>query len=94
MSKLKHKSIRSGLLKKGFKQSQKDHTVFIFYYQDLPTGIWTMISHGGGKEVGDSLIHRMSIQLKLTKKQFVELVECKMSRECYITELEKQNICL
>jgi hypothetical protein len=94
LSKLKHNNIKSGLTKKGFKisDSYSDHVILTFYHNDSPTGVWTKLSHGGGKEIGEGLIHTMASQVKLNKKQFLELIECIMTRDSYVTELRKQNI--
>jgi hypothetical protein len=94
LSKLKHQKIKSGLRKKGFKESENDHTFLTLYYNGVKTEIWTKVSLGGGKEIGEPLIHRMAAQLKLNKKQFIELIDCIMSPEDYFALLEKTGIAL
>ena len=49
------------------------------------------MSHGG-REVRDPLIALMASQVRLTKKQFKDLVDCPMSAEQYIQELQKLGI--
>ena len=50
----------------------------------METNIWTMVSHGSGSDdVGDGLIKQMSKQLCISKKQFLELVKCTLSKEGY-----------
>lgn len=92
MSKLKHQKIKGGLKRKGFRESQSDHTFLTFYHNDMKTEVWTKLSLGGGKEIGEDLIHRMASQVKLTKKQFLDLIECIMTRDGYISELQRQGI--
>ncbi|MHB1868150.1 MAG: hypothetical protein ACYCPP_04310 [Nitrososphaerales archaeon] len=86
----KTRDISESLSKKGFEVSQGDHRFFVLHVGGKKTSIWTKVSHGG-KEVGDSLIHMMSAQLRLDKKQFLDLVDCPMTREAYLEELKKQG---
>lgn len=82
MPSLKVKDISSSLLKKGFVASEKDHTYYIFYKDNHKTRVWTKISHGE-KEIGDKLINAMQKQLKLTKQQFLDFVNCPLSKDEY-----------
>lgn len=93
MTSLKHSIVKSGLLRKGFRISESDHSYFVFYHNDLPTQIWTKLSHSS-RDLGEPLIHSMVHQTRLNKKQFVDLVKCLMSRDDYIAMLEKQKISL
>ena len=91
MTILKTKDILNNLQKKGFRKSNNDHAYFILYVNDKKTSIRTKISFGA-REINDSLINLMSIQLKIEKKFFIDLVNCKKSERDYIKELEKQDI--
>ena len=87
---LKAKEILTNLRKKGFIQAEGDHTFLIFYINGKKTSIHTKISHGN-KEINDSLINKMSIQTKLEKKKFIDLVQCPLSNEGYVKELKAQG---
>ena len=86
MTTLKVREIINSLGKKGFASSHGDHTHLIFYCNGKKTSIRTEVSYGA-KEIGDSLINAMSQQIKLEKKQFVELVSCPFTEEDYLKEL-------
>ena len=90
MTVLKVKDVIRGLKKKGFCQSQSDHTFLIFCVNGLKTPIRTKVSHGSN-EIDDYLINRMSIQVKLEKTQFIDLVNCPFSMENYLKELDTKG---
>lgn len=92
MTSLKSNNIIKGLIKKGFQKRQSDHVHLVFYYNDKRTEIWTKVSHGGNKEIGDNLIKKMCKQLKLNKQEFKNLVDCTISKEDYVQKLKNQNI--
>ena len=46
-------------------------------------GIHTFVSHGT-KEYGEALIGEMKKQLRLTKKEFMDLIDCPMTKEKYL----------
>jgi hypothetical protein len=72
-------------LKKGFRQDERDHHVFMFYTADGgPTEIKTRTSHGAKmKSIGNPLLGQMARQCCLDKQQFLNLVDCPRTREEY-----------
>jgi hypothetical protein len=92
MTTLKVREVLNGLESKGFLASEGDHTFLIFYVGGKKTSIRTKVSHGS-KEINDYLIKRMSIQVKLEKKKFIDLVNCPFSVEDYLNELKAQGYC-
>jgi hypothetical protein len=48
----------------------------------MSTGIRTYISHGS-KDYGDALLSKISEQVKLTKQEFLNLIDGKMTRKEY-----------
>ena len=92
MATLKPKDVLSGLEKKGFVQTEGNHTFLIFYVNGKKTSIHTKVSHGSN-EINDYLINKMSIQIKLEKKKFLDLVTCPLSLERYLEELKSQGYC-
>lgn len=91
MTSLKSQKVIAGLLKKGFKRSDNDHAFLILYVDDKRTKVWTKVSHGG-KDIADPLINKMSKQIYLNKKNFVDLVNCPMSTEAYLVKLAEEKI--
>ncbi len=90
MTSIKTNKVLSGLMKKGFNISQGDHIHLIFHVDGKKTSIRTKISHGS-KEISDYLINLMSLQIKLEKNQFIDFVNCPMSTNGYLKELQKQG---
>ncbi len=79
--------VAGGLEKKGFRRRESDHTFFHLYVRDKKTVIHTKISHGA-KEIGDKLLGMMARQVRLSRQQFLELVDCPMKHEDYVKRLE------
>lgn len=79
--------VEASLLKKGFKPTHpgSDHNWFV--YADASgkkaIGARTKTSHGRGFDLDDSLLAQMARQVGLTKKQFLELVDCPLTRDDY-----------
>jgi hypothetical protein len=90
---LKIRDILKGLEKKGFHSEEGDHTHLILHFNGKKTIIRTKVSHGSN-EIGDNLINLMSIQTKLDKKKFIDLVNCPLSMENYLQELRNQGVSL
>jgi predicted RNA binding protein YcfA (HicA-like mRNA interferase family) len=80
MTQIKTRDIRSALAKKGFEEVDTDHHIYIYIFEGKKTGIKTKVSHSS-KEIGDPLISEMKKQLKLSKSQFIELVNCPLTKE-------------
>lgn len=92
MTSLKINKIIKGLQQKGFVPIDNDHTRLVLYVNNMKTRIWTMVSHGKGKEIDDFLIGKMAKQVELdNKQQFLDLVECKMTRDQYILSLTSKG---
>lgn len=90
MTILKAKEVIRGLERKGFCPSESDHTFLIFCVNGKKTPIRTKVSHGSN-EIDDYLINRMSIQVKLEKRKFIDLVNCPFSTENYLKELSAKG---
>ena len=91
MTSIKTNKVLNGLMRKGFCKAEGDHKFLIFHYNGKKTKIRTQISHGS-KEISDYIINRMSIQLKLEKRQFIDLINCPMSNDAYVKEMQKKDL--
>jgi predicted RNA binding protein YcfA (HicA-like mRNA interferase family) len=69
------KEIATGLQQKGFRLRDNDHSFFHLYVNGKKTSVYTKISHGE-KEIHDGLLGTMARQVRLSRKQFNELIEC------------------
>jgi predicted RNA binding protein YcfA (HicA-like mRNA interferase family) len=95
MTTLKTNEVVKGLTKKGFLKCEGDHSHLIYFVDGKKTLIRTKISHGSkSDEINDSLIHLMSTQIKLEKRQFIDFVKCSFSAEDYLKELRRQGVSL
>ena len=84
------RDMESGLTFKGFQQTEGDHHFFVYYTADgLKSPVRTKTSHGM-HEIPDNLLGQMARQCRLTRAQFLQLVDCSMDRETY-EQLLRQN---
>jgi predicted RNA binding protein YcfA (HicA-like mRNA interferase family) len=77
------KDVAAGLEKKGFIPRQGDHTFYHLYVNGKKTIISTKISHGE-REIGDKLLGMMARQVGLSKRDFIDLVDCPLASEEYL----------
>ena len=85
--------VYKSLRKKGFIESvnkSSDHLYLELFYEGKLI-LYTKISHGSDKEIGNYLIKQMSHQCKLNKKDFIDLVKCPLSKENYIQMLVERG---
>jgi len=82
----KHRDIRSALVSKGFKvEDDRKHIHFVYVDKNgRTTTARTMLSHGSsGDDIGDNLLSRMAHQVLLGRQDFLDLVDCPLSRDQY-----------
>jgi hypothetical protein len=85
------RKVESALSKKGFEMDNTHHHVFTYHTVDgRRTMVRTRTSHGA-KTIGDPLIAQMARQCKLNKADFLQLVECPLSRDMYEEILSTQG---
>ncbi len=77
--------IDEALLKKGFRLDGGDHYFYIYWnLGGKKTMKKTKMSRGSAyKTVGDQLLGKMAKQTGLTKKNFLELVDCTLDQAGY-----------
>lgn len=89
-------SINDSLQRKGFllKPGERDHYRFVYYSMaGKKTSVHTKTSYGSKyKVIGDILLKEMSKQCKLSKADFLSLVDCPLNQEEYENKLRTQNI--
>ena len=87
--------ILASLTSKGFelKQGKRDHDVLFFKQDGLIQAVFTRVSRGSQyKTIDDSLLGRMSRQLKISRRQFDDLVDCPMTAEDYQEVLRDNGV--
>ena len=79
----KKTDVERGLVNKGFVQSEGDHHFFVYYTIDgRKSEAHTKTSHTQKmKEIPDNLLGAMARQCCLKRSQFLDLVDCPLSRE-------------
>jgi hypothetical protein len=80
------RKIRSSLLGKGFVEDNTHHRYFWLYVDGRKAEIFTYTSHGA-HECGDHILARMAGQLKLSRRQLDDLLDCPLSGEAYVEML-------
>ena len=87
--------IAAALLTKGFqpKSGDRDHEYFFLVAQGLKQSVFTKLSRGSGyRTYGDNLMALMARQLRLTRRQLNDLVDCPMSEEDYRAHLRSISV--
>ena len=79
------RQIEASLTAKGFERKEGDHHFYSYRTTaGKKTRVFTKTSHTPSmKTIADELLSRMAQQCQLTKQQFLELVDCPMTREGY-----------
>jgi len=88
-------TVESSLQKKGFViETDRDHRYFFYHSKNgKKTKVHTKISHSPKyKTIGDNLIALMSKQCGLSKSDFIDLIDCPLSRDKYESKLIAQGI--
>jgi predicted RNA binding protein YcfA (HicA-like mRNA interferase family) len=88
----KQADVERALSRKGFVQSESHHRFFIYHSKaGRKTPIKTKTSHGQ-REISDSLLSKMAQQVKLGRGEFLDLVDCPLSRDEYEEKLVALNL--
>ena len=87
---MKQTDLRSALPKKGFSQRQSHHK--FFHYETLDgqtTSIFTKLSHGARGQLSSDLVADIARQLKVSKRELEEFVDCSLSQADYERKLRE-----
>lgn len=79
------RKVESALTRKGFKKDDSHHHRFFHYTADgRATGVRTHTSHSRRHStLGDDLLKEMARQCRVSKADFLRLVDCELTREGY-----------
>lgn len=91
MTVFKAKDVKSSLSKKGFIDEGGDHHYFVYYVDGKRTQVFTKTSRND-QDINDNLISMMAKQTHLSIKDFKDLINCPLSKECYKEILKNNNI--
>lgn len=87
---MKTSKIDASLQKKGFVKYNGNHSFYHLYIDGKKTKVFTKISHSSNG-ISDILIKTMAKQVKLTRLQFEDLIDCPLSKEEYINILIEEG---
>lgn len=90
MASLNSKKTVKNLLSKGFAKARGDHQFLEFWYNGRYV-LQTFCSHNS-QDINDHLIMMMKNQCRLDKEDFLDLANCPLSREGYITKLVERGM--
>jgi hypothetical protein len=86
------REIETGLSNKGFVKRDGDHNYFIYVsLAGKKSMAKTKTSLGRGFDIDDNLLGQMARQCGLTKKRFLDLVDCPLQRPDYEVLLKQSN---
>jgi hypothetical protein len=86
----KAREVLGGLKRKGLVEEREGHHVFLIYEttSGLRTDVRTRLSHqSGGGDITDPLLGAMARQVKLSRRDFDQLIDCPLSRQEYESRL-------
>ncbi|HEX2210789.1 MAG TPA: type II toxin-antitoxin system HicA family toxin [Longimicrobium sp.] len=79
----KQSDVEAALVRKGFRESDTHHRYFVYHTEaGLKSKIRTKTSHGG-RELDDWLLAQMARQCGVSRKDFLDLVDCPLDRAGY-----------
>ena len=81
----KARVVERGLLRKGFRRTDTHHRRFVYHTLDgeEPQPVATIMPHGADRDISDRLLGLMARQLRLTRRQFDDLIDCRLSQADY-----------
>lgn len=85
------KDVESALKSKGFREAEGDHHFFIYFTKKGKKSLAKTKTSHSMKDISDGLLSQMAKQCKLTKSQFLELVDCPMDRDKLEEALSKNG---
>jgi hypothetical protein len=90
MATLDPRKTSKALLKKGFLLADKDHHYYEFWHDNKMVAR-THMSHND-QEIDNWLIGQMKRQCHLEKKDFIDLINCPLSKDAYVDKLREAGI--
>ena len=89
----KAREVRRGLRRKGFRETDSRHRKLEYYkLNGQEGGVNTLMSHGSERDLGDHLLGQMARQIHLTRRQFDDLIDCRLSQADYEAMLRRDGM--
>ena len=77
------RDVENALVSKGFVEGPGDHHFLIYYTKAGVKTIARTKTSRSGRDIPDNLLGQMAKQCKVSKQQFLALVDCGLSRDGY-----------
>ncbi len=89
----KARVVERGLLRKRFRLTYTHHRRFVYHTLDgeEPQPVSTIMSHGADRDISDRLLGQMARQLHLTRRQFDDLIDCRLSQGDYEAKMRRDG---
>jgi hypothetical protein len=84
------RDIERALLRKGFIREDTHHRFLILLGPSGDEAARTRLSHGI-REYGDDLLAKVADQLRLSKRELLDPIDCRMSGEQYVALLSERG---
>ena len=70
-----------GLRRKGFREFNARHLQLRYFsVAGEDSEMFTLVSHGADRDIGDRMLAQMARQLHLSRRQFDSLIDCSLSQ--------------
>ncbi len=90
----KVRQVLASLKAKGFFEDREGHHIFLIYEtkDGYRTDVRTRVSHqSSGGDISDGLLGAMARQVKLSRRDLEQLIDCPLSREGYEAKLDLKS---
>lgn len=86
-------ALTAALAAKGFRVRQTHHEFYYLFVDGKQQAVYTKVSHGSKyKTLGDDLVTAVARQMKLTKPQLTQFVDCTLSEAAYVQGLRARGV--
>ncbi len=91
MSSVPSREIDRALVKKGFVRENSKDRIYRLWAAGKPTRVKTILSHASNMDYDDHLLSQVGREMRLSKKELLQFVECTLSQEGYVDLLEERG---
>ncbi len=88
----KARVVHRALLRKGFRTTESSHRRYRYFrLSGERTNVFTVTSHGSDRDINNHLLGQMARQLHLSRRQFDDLIDCRLSQADYEAMLRRDG---
>ncbi len=87
------REFEAALARKGFRHDRSTtDKLFFLWVEGKKTKVWTKVSMGRGEDIGDGLVTQIKRQMRLSKGQLTNFVQCALEYDDYIDLLRQADV--